>query len=77
MAAIFLQTKDNFIMDMNSKKNHGTVKSKASRGQSFQEDYGKDGSDYTGSATDERGGKLAGGKSDISHSISGNKVPRG
>lgn len=53
-----------------SKKNHGVVKSKIDGG-TILESYGKDDSDVTGSASKERGGKLGGSITNLSHSLSG------
>ena len=57
------------------KSNHGRVRQKGTRGQTFQTDYGRDNSSHVGSASKERGGKCAGGPTDISHSIDNGKVP--
>ena len=53
-----------------SKKNHGTVVTKEA-GMRIKEAYGKDDSDYTGSAKEERRHDMGGGMDDISHSIKG------
>jgi len=53
-----------------SKKNHGTVTSTVGR-MKFKEAYGKDDSDVTGSASDERGGSRGGSTTNLSHSLSG------
>jgi hypothetical protein len=50
------------------KKNHGTVKSSAG-GTKFMEAYGKDDSDYAGSASKERGGSMGGGINNLAHSL--------
>lgn len=52
------------------KKNHGVVKSKID-GATVMEAYGKDDSDVCGSASTERGGKMGGGITNLSHSLSG------
>lgn len=54
-------------MDL-SKKNHGIVKTRAD-GSTIMEAYGKDDSDVTGSASQERLGKFGGGMSNLSHSL--------
>ena len=53
-----------------SKKNHG-VKMTAVDGTKFLEAYGKDDSDVTGSAMEERAGKMGGGITNLSHSLNG------
>jgi hypothetical protein len=52
------------------KKNHGTV-TESIEGAKLVTSYGKDGSDYTGSAAAERGGKMGGSITNLSHSLSG------
>lgn len=54
-------------MDL-SKKNHGIVKTRAD-GSTIMEAYGKDDSDVTGSASQERLGKFGGGMTNLSHSL--------
>lgn len=55
----------------NQSKSGGKVNS-AVDGTKFVEAFGKDDSDYSGSASMERyGKKMGGGKTDISHSIKG------
>jgi len=56
--------------------NHGCVKTKAG-GMTIDEPYGRDNSDYTGSAKQERAGALAGGKTDLSHSLEGSSANQG
>lgn len=55
-----------------SKKNHGIVDTKAG-GITIREAYGRDLSDVSHSASEERGGsrKMGGGMDNLSHSISG------
>lgn len=53
-----------------AKKNHGTVKTKVD-GSTIMEAFGKDDSDVVGSAKHERGGKMGGGITNLSHSLSG------
>lgn len=53
-----------------SKKNHGVVKTTVD-GTKFLESYGKDDSDVTGSAKDERKMNIGGGITNLSHSLSG------
>lgn len=53
-----------------AKKNHGTVKTRAD-GSTIMEAFGKDDSDVVGSASQERGGKMGGGITNLSHSLSG------
>ena len=60
-------------MDL-SKKNHGTVKSRAAGadgGTTFMEAFGKDDSDVTMSAAKERGERMGGGINNLAHSLSG------
>lgn len=54
-----------------SKKNHGTVKSRVEGGTTIMEAFGKDDSDVTGSAAQERSDKFGGGINNLSHSLSG------
>lgn len=56
-------------MDL-SKKNHGVMREKAD-GTTFLTSYGKDDSDVTGSAKQERMPSFGGGVTNLSHSISG------
>lgn len=53
-----------------SKKNHGT-KTESADGSKIMTAYGKDSSDVTGSMAQERGGKMGGSMTDLSHSLSG------
>ncbi|MFT3987182.1 hypothetical protein [Aestuariivirga sp.] len=53
-----------------SKKNHGVVKTTVD-GTKFLESYGKDDSDVTGSARDERKMNIGGGINDLSRSLIG------
>lgn len=53
-----------------SKKNHGTTVEKVA-GMRIKTAYGKDDSDVTGSAKEERGGELAGGIENLGHSLKG------
>lgn len=53
-----------------SKKNHGIVKTRVD-GSTIVEAYGKDDSDVTGSASQERAGKFGGGMNNLAHSLSG------
>lgn len=50
--------------------NHGTVKTRV-KGMTIHEPYGKDTSDYKGSASEERGKNLAGGTDNLAHSLKG------
>lgn len=58
------------MADESSKSNQGTVRS-GSGDTKIQQSYGKDSSDFVGSAADERGKKLAGSPTDLSHSLTG------
>lgn len=51
--------------------NDGTAKSKGGRGATILTPYGKDSSDWCGTASDERGGEMGGGTSNLSHSLTG------
>lgn len=51
--------------------NDGIVKSKGGNGATIQTPFGKDSSDYCGSASDERGGKMGGSTSNLDHSLTG------
>lgn len=53
-----------------SKKNHGTVVTKEA-GMRIKEAYGKDDSDVTGSAKEERRAEMKGGMDYVGHSIKG------
>ena len=52
------------------KYNHGEVRTEA-KGATIVQSFGKDCSDYTGSATEERGKKLKGDVNNLSHSLNG------
>lgn len=53
--------------------NGGVVKSKVPGG-TIVESFGKDTSDYCGSASDERGGGMGGSKESLAHSLSGSSA---
>lgn len=61
------------MADERSSYNHGTVRSGGGVTK-IEQAFGKDSSDYVGSANNERGKKMAGGPKDISHSLSGASV---
>lgn len=56
-----------------SKKNHGTTVENV-MGSKIMTAYGKDDSDVTMSASKERGGKMGGSMTDLSHSLSGSSA---
>lgn len=59
------------MIEPNSKKsNAGLVRSSAG-GSKFIESFGKDDSDFTGTAKAERGRELGGGITNLAHSLTG------
>lgn len=51
--------------------NDGQKVTKSEGKTSIREAWGKDSSDYCGSASDERGGSMGGGVDNLSHSLTG------
>ncbi|MCP5014628.1 MAG: hypothetical protein GY938_05015 [Ketobacter sp.] len=57
-----------------NKSNSGVSTTSGKRGMKVKNSFGRDNSDVSGSASQERGGKAGGGKSNLSHSLSGTKA---
>jgi hypothetical protein len=51
--------------------NGGQVTTKAGKGATITQSYGKDSSDYCGSKSDERGGSMGGSVDNLAHSLTG------
>lgn len=54
--------------------NHGVEKTSIGKGQTIERSFGQDKSAHIGKRADERGGKMGGSTTNLSHSISGASV---